>query len=420
MTVYREFFLKKYEEYPLLFAMMLGLTIAFAIVIVCGIVTWGATVYYAMFPDKNDLFMDYFNSIYYSLTGPYVKHSVIYPPLITVIYEVIGEMLYLDDISSGFAIRDSYTGLFSYTIFVIISMYLLYRILKRDRQHENNWLFESVVLLLLFSYPVLFAIMRGNCIIYSMIFVELFLIGYRSENKIFRYLSYVCLGCAAGLKIYVALFGLLVIRERNVRDIIICIAIGAFVMLFPFVFTDGNILMFLENSFGYATDAYVSVPLVNISDMVSLLGVINVPSTLITAITLVLCALTYLITAYILFTKKDIKMWEMVMLLSSNVIIGFGVSSSYLFVFLLLAVPLFLLEEKEPTKINRLICVLLVYTFMLFPGFDTDFLSRGVFISLKGISVLCLYILIVINIMRRKDVKVSDQDSMTDEMGVDL
>jgi len=108
------------------------------------------------------------------------------------------------------------------------------------------------------------------------------------------------------------------------------------------------------------------------------------------------------------------------MLLSSNVIIGFGVSSSYLFVFLLLAVPLFLLEEKEPTKINRLICVLLVYTFMLFPGFDTDFLSRGVFISLKGISVLCLYILIVINIMRRKDVKVSDQDSMTDEMGVDL
>ena len=85
---------------------------------VASVVTKGAAFNSIMFANRADYFMDYFNSIYYSLNGPYQNFDVIYPALVTLAYGAIGIVLdwLSGPFSNGFEIRDSPYGILSYAI----------------------------------------------------------------------------------------------------------------------------------------------------------------------------------------------------------------------------------------------------------------------------------------------------------------
>ena len=216
----KETYMKEYGRFPLMTVFITGMVATVLFCVIMNIFTHGLSSYFAMFPDKNDIFMDYFNSIFYSLNDPYTEYKVIYPPLITAIYELIGHWITIDPPLDGFDIRASYTGMFSYVLLTMVAVFVMHSLLRRNRDSKVDVRNEILILLLIFSYPMLFTVMRGNCIVYSLIFTILFLYGYRSESPTVRCLSYISLGIAAGLKMYPALFGLLVIRERNVKDIL--------------------------------------------------------------------------------------------------------------------------------------------------------------------------------------------------------
>lgn len=390
---------ERFREYDLLSIIVLSLIIFMFIYVVLGFITNGKTVYDSMFGNKTDIFMDYFNSIYYSLDGPYTNHSVIYPPLVVWIYELIGHFIVVDGVIDPFQLRASYFGMFSYMIATLISIIFIYNFSVKYVKKINT-LFSILIFLMLMSYPVVFAIMRGNCILYAVLFVMLFLFGYKSDNKTVRYLAYLCLGLSAGFKIYTILFGILVIKERNIKDVVVCVIIGLLVFLVPFLFTDGNPLLFFENAFGYSLDGSVPSQIINISDIFSILYGLGLSGSIIKVLCIGTIIASYLVTIIIVVMNKNLSDWETITIISANIIFGFGTSVSYAFVLMIPALLIFIRDESYKSKRNIVVAILFSLIFAVFPGIS--FLGgRSYFLTIKGLSVMAIYIIIVATVIKK-------------------
>ena len=224
---------------------VLGMGIFIGIFWLAGALTHGEAMRTFFFQDGSDTFMDYYNSIQYG-DEPY-GHKVIYPPLINVVYSILGKFVLLQGVMDrALYLRTSQTGQVVFLFYMIGTVFLflffLYKV-KKGTIRERVFFTAAVFL----SGPMLFALERGNSILLAVVFLLVFLWGYQAENKIFQYLSFCALGAAAGIKISPALFGLILLSERRYKDAIIAGIIGIVVFMAPFVFTDGTIFSLVQN-----------------------------------------------------------------------------------------------------------------------------------------------------------------------------
>lgn len=108
-----------------------------------------------------------------------------------------------------------------------------------------------VLLGLSFSSVFLYAFERGNAIVLSAFFVAVFLLYYDSEKPLLKHLAFLCLAIAAGMKIFPALFGLLLLYEKRYKDAALLVAYGVVLSLVPIFFFEGgavaNFEAFLSN-----------------------------------------------------------------------------------------------------------------------------------------------------------------------------
>ena len=105
-------------------------------------------------------------------------------------------------------------------------------------------------LALLLSGVSLNAVERGNIILLAAGLCAFFLAGYRSARPVVRELAFVALAVAAALKIFPALFGLLLLFERRWKDALRLLLYGVVAAFLPFVFMKGgfgNLPLLLEN-----------------------------------------------------------------------------------------------------------------------------------------------------------------------------
>ena len=66
-----------------------------------------------------------------------------------------------------------------------------------------------------------------------------FLLMRDSEKKVNREIALICLACAAGLKIYPALFGVLYIKEKRFKEAVRAIIYGVLIFFLPYIFFGG-------------------------------------------------------------------------------------------------------------------------------------------------------------------------------------
>ena len=108
------------------------------------------------------------------------------------------------------------------------------------------------------SAPAVFALERGNIILLAAVLCCWFLLGYRSARPLVRELAFLALAAAAALKIFPALLGLLLLRERRWRDALRLAAYGLCAVFLPFLLLNGgfqNLPLLFEN-FGAHTAYY--------------------------------------------------------------------------------------------------------------------------------------------------------------------
>lgn len=206
--------------------------------------------------DFTDTFMDYFNSVSHSICRDPYSIQAIYPPLCYVLYWIMGILMG----NEAMEILEQYDAqqnvlrsmaqptmifLIYFSISLIIFLYLGNQLLKKNNCHSIPFLF-----LICFSVPFLFQFERANIIFISLLGTMAFFVWKDSENKYLREIALIALALSAALKIYPAIFGLILLKERRYKDSFRLVFYGILCFFIPFLFIRGGfsvIPQFIKN-----------------------------------------------------------------------------------------------------------------------------------------------------------------------------
>lgn len=264
----------------------LGLILAgcFVYYIVCFL-TRGEFVQSMFVSDASNTFMDYFSSINNAKFDPYVDMNSNYPALACLIYKFLFHIVPVEHYGGdGFNLRNVQTSMVGFMLYTMICLYFTAFIIREKLELKNRS--ASLAILVVFiSAPFMFTLERGNLILVAFILTMFFCLFYESENKYIREIAYLCLAIAAAIKLYPAIFGLLIIKKRKWKAAVRTTAYGILMFVVPFFYYDGfkslkimvNALLYTSNlteklgeEFGYG----VNVSLYNICQCFSsILGI---------------------------------------------------------------------------------------------------------------------------------------------------
>lgn len=187
----------------------------------------------------------YFEQVFYNLTGDAVYDFFVFlnqtststeaftagpnPPLVRLVFRFIfrslpisTQELYETTNLRPDATRDLRVNAFAFLCFWEMFCIPILFIAKMCEQNLkcNNFQKNLFILLSLFSTGIVWSIERGNIVIWAMACTMYFCFNYESDDKIKREISYLLLGIAISMKIYPALFGILLLRKKDWKAII--------------------------------------------------------------------------------------------------------------------------------------------------------------------------------------------------------
>lgn len=254
-----------YREYGAAGAFVTLSAFALLYYIVSVLVMGSDGVLFSFFVRGEDLMMDYFNSVrdVAQDIGVYTERHVIYPPMANLVMLVFSSFLPNAYLVTSFEDRlewmlypEAYASVFLYMgIPVLVLLYMCY-----SQYKKGNAMRALVTLSILFSYPMLFAIERGNIIVWAVVATVYFAFHYDSESPVKRECALLALAFAFSIKLYPALLGVLLLVARRYREAIRTAIYGLLMLILPSFFFGGPrcFLWIYENTqmFSAARHAY--------------------------------------------------------------------------------------------------------------------------------------------------------------------
>lgn len=207
------------------------------------------------FHDTKDCTMDFMHSIeYVNGKSPYNYFNTLYPPLANLFFYIMLRCIPLSlssqwpiDFQESIAMRGSYLDLrvaqaplLIYIFFVITALFFIFVISDKFLEKQGIYWHRWASISLIMSYGILIAIERGNIVLLALPFSLYFCLNYKSESKIIREIALLSLAVSAGLKLYPALLGILLIRNRKWKEAIRAVVYGILSVILPcFAFKEG-------------------------------------------------------------------------------------------------------------------------------------------------------------------------------------
>lgn len=383
--------------------------ISFASLVVCiimGVLSNGVTVSNLLF-NKDDVFMDFFNSVVDCSGDAYGESGVIYPPLVVLFYKFCSMFFNIDSMKAS-EVRETSLGMIIFVCFTIVSYILFAKLIYKYKNGSfaNKSLFAFFTL---FSFPMIYLIERGNIIVLVLPLLLYFVNEYDSDVKYKRHLAYICLAISVAIKIYPVFFGLLLLKKKkNFKNILLCIFYGAVFFFVPFIFVGGfsqlgvlihNILytssMFGSKGFGFK---------VSISNTFSLFGhVFNHVRLFETAGTMFLI-ITVLGGLFLILFNKWNEDWKIYAVISLIIILVPGFSYIYSVAYMIIPL-LFFLNKKEIKWIDYIYSLLFIAQFIflvaktdeLFPSFNSAELNCNIATVVESIALLAMLVLLYLD-----------------------
>lgn len=383
--------------------------ISFASLVVCiimGVLSNGVTVSNLLF-NKDDVFMDFFNSVVDCSGDAYGESGVIYPPLVVLFYKFCSMFFNIDSMKAS-EVRETSLGMIIFVCFTIVSYILFAKLIYKYKNGSfaNKSLFAFFTL---FSFPMIYLIERGNIIVLVFPLLLYFVNEYDSDVKYKRHLAYICLAISVAIKIYPVFFGLLLLKKKkNFKNILLCIFYGAVFFFVPFIFVGGfsqlgvlihNILytssMFGSKGFGFK---------VSISNTFSLFGhVFNHVRLFETAGTMFLI-ITVLAGLFLILFNKWNEDWKIYAVISLIIILVPGFSYIYSVAYMIIPL-LFFLNKKETKWIDYIYSLLFIAQFIflvaktdeLFPSFNSAELNCNIATVVESIALLAMLVLLYLD-----------------------
>lgn len=374
--------------------------------------THGEAFNLIFFKDSLDTGMDFFHSIEYVRgRAPYELFRTLYPPLANLFFYLlicfVPEWQYstwAPTFREGIAARSTPIDLrvwqptmVLFILFILLTAVLLIFLVQRCFDRESPSMVSLFALTVLLSGHVLYALERGNIVILSMMCTLFFVRHMKSANRWLSALSLVMLGLAAGLKIYPALFGMMLIYNRQYKKAAAAVAIGIACFILPtLAFREGlgGIKLFLEiltghydaglpSTEGFCFDRIVNTVAALFCRMtgrefagISWLNAVpgwNLPVSLL----ILLCG----------FLMK--KRWQQSLACCLAMLL-FQFQYSYAAVFLLIPLIMIIAEEKTITRANLFPFLTLTFGVILLPLMEKP---EWTFSQVYGRCQLCMVLL---------------------------
>lgn len=349
--------------------MSLGLLIS----VIMAVITRGDVWWEQIFQhDKTDVFMDFFHSMTDSAHENPYSYGVLYPPITYVFYRFMSLFIPENVVKVGGRIlRENYASLmvfFFYTVFTVLAFVEIIRGLYKDKKTQ-----ALLIVLLIMSGPFLFMAERGNSVIVAFIFAGIFFLWKDSDNKIKKEIALIALGFSFGIKIYPAVFGLILLKDKKYKEAVRCILYALIIFFVPFILFDGieSIGQFfggithnmdkegsVQAGIGYkisfqSTYIALSAIFLRIQNTEAFMGLTSWFGHVTAGLTL-LCAV---------LSKKR---WQTVALLCCFMLGWPGFSYQYMLIFMAIPLTMFLQEEKKFDLLDLCYTVLFIFQFVLF------------------------------------------------------
>lgn len=315
---------------------------------------------------NQDFFMDFFNSIRDAGSLDVYTKGVIYPPLANLIFLFFSKFIQSSLVNTPFdfryAFQSNQRAIVIYLIFAMLCVVSLSVIIKYYLKDKNTALkAELLSFVFIIFYPTYYCLERGNILILSMIFTAFFVFFHDSKNRAVREYALIFLAVAAGLKLYPALFGLILLNEKRYKEALKAIIYGIVFFLLPFVaygFNDG-LLLFFKNIFAFSSEnksAFVfgSTSIVNAAYYFGD-KFINIGKILFVA--------TEVIAAVCVFIAP--KKWQKYLLMTYMLVNIQSVSSTYALIFMIIPFVVFMSDKNKKRKSDWI--YLILFCLLLLP-----------------------------------------------------
>lgn len=380
----------------------------FALTVIISFILWLIGIIYDPDSIQRDLFafrMDDFWADATNTTGyahnanPYLDDSVglqhvQYPPLAYVMFYFLARAAdSVPDIYLTYYYNPLWTFLLVITlILLLLSIYTL--VIKKfgGTMTVDNVLVGIAICV---SYPMLYTIERANNVIFAALGVMVFIFYYNSESKVKKEIALLSLAFAAGLKITPALFGVILIYNKDWKAAIRTIIYGILAFVLPFFFFDGEIEVikgFIHN-FGlnvYGGLSAYSFGLTSIFKFYygiftrAVTGVYNSSNPpLENCVTILKFLLSAIIIVSGFFTKKD---WKWVLNVTIVFFILPKVSGRYCLLYL---IPFIIVYLKEAETIKKSFLDRLTLLSFILVSFDYMFVTT-IYINRPSLAILIL------------------------------
>lgn len=175
-----------------------------------------------------------------------------YPAGAIILLKALCHMLPADfDMVNSYSSLQTYlNSVMGYVMFMMVCLmiFLGYFMKVETQKNADKFIFSCALLL---SGPIIYNWECGNIVFLAIAFIYIFLLLYNSDNKYFRLLAYLALGIATALKVYPAVFSLMVLSRSNKKEFIVCAVIVLVITVAPFFYFDGieTIKIFFLNFF---------------------------------------------------------------------------------------------------------------------------------------------------------------------------
>lgn len=375
------------------------------------------------FHDSRDTGMDFFHSIEY-LRGksPYDIFNTLYPPLANLFFLMLYYLVpskvsssWTYDFHASIAMRGTDRDLRTYQapmllfiVFVLVASWMLISLcvfcLKQQPARRAN----MVAFCMILGPGMLMAFERGNIIV-IVVSLILYFIKYRnSDKRIVKESAFIALAVAAGLKLYPAFFGVLLLRDKKFKEAIRTIIYGLLSVVIPVLFFEEGITgisMWLSTVFRFGSGSkqpWIGTGFANILHRVAryfkaFLGIAIDTSWF--------SAAAILVTAILLLTSVLCrKEWQSVLTIVMAVIM-YQSQGSYIFSIMCLPMLLFLAQEQTLHKKNIIPFLLMLLLSVHVPLFRSGNSNPSVaFKQLISLSLVCWCFFNGVNMFVQKEV----------------
>ncbi len=239
-------------------------------------------------------------------------------------------------------------------------------------------LFAAAIML---SRPVMIGFERGNSIMTALAFVMIFCLCYKSKDQLIHEIALLALACAFALKIYTAVFGVLLLKEKDIKSAVRCAIYAIFLFVFPAACHRSGFIesfkLYIEALSSYTAnlDFGLEAAQLSLKRIVTLLAIaLHAPDAVNVLYPIFMVLLVAVLAYLVIFSKKE---WHTLLALSLATIMIPSLSWPYTASFLL--IPLIsLLNEKKKNKADYVSIILILWIFM-FIYYDISGITRAVF-----------------------------------------